>query len=189
MPRTVDIDERRLELATAAARVIARDGINRATVREVAAEAGLTSGALTHYFPDKRGLLRFTLENSLARRRSRGSQRDRLDALAALRSSLVDALPISEESKLHWVVTLAFCAQAAGDSDFMSLQRDAYRVFLTDVTRRVEATGRASGEAARWVAERLIAVLDGVAVQAMFDPDSWEPERQIAHVDAALAEI
>jgi hypothetical protein len=29
-------------------------------------------------------------------------------------------------------------------------------------------------------AEQLIAVADGIAVQALFDPDSWPPHRQLA---------
>lgn len=186
MPKVVDVDERRAELAQAAARVIARDGINAATMREVAAEAGWTTGTLTHYFPDKRALLRFTLDTSLEQRRGRGAARDDLAPERALRASLVDALPIDEEARLHWVVTLAFCAQAAGDAELAALQRDAYRTFRADVTARLRSAGWANARTAVAEAERLIAVLDGVALQALFDPESWPPRRQLAAVDAAL---
>ncbi|MET0910334.1 MAG: TetR family transcriptional regulator, partial [Ilumatobacteraceae bacterium] len=50
MPKVVDIQERRAELAAAAAQLIARAGVGAATMREVAAEAGWTTVALTHYF-------------------------------------------------------------------------------------------------------------------------------------------
>ena len=68
MPKVVDIDERRAELAAAAAQLIARAGVGAATMRDVAAEAGWTTGALTHYFADKRELLLFTFRSSLAQR-------------------------------------------------------------------------------------------------------------------------
>ena len=68
MPKVVDIAERRSELAAAAAQLIARSGVGAATIREVAAEAGWTTGALTHYFADKRELLLFTFASSLAER-------------------------------------------------------------------------------------------------------------------------
>ena len=68
MPKVVDVEARREELAAAAARVIARSGIASASMREVAAEAGWTTGTLVHYFRNKRELLRFTLESSLERR-------------------------------------------------------------------------------------------------------------------------
>ena len=189
MPKVVDIAERRAELGQAAARVIARDGINAATMREVAAEAGWSTGAVTHYFPDKRSLLRFTLEASLESRRGRGARRDGLHPDAALRASLVDSLPITAEARLHWVVTLAFCAQAAGDDELADLQRDAYRIFRDDVEARVRAAGRRTGRTAVVEAERLIAVLDGVSLQALFDPESWPARRQLAAVDAALSAI
>jgi AcrR family transcriptional regulator len=186
MPRAVDVDERRAELSLAAARVIARDGICAATMREVAAEAGWTTGTLTHYFPDKRALLRFTLESSLEQRRGRRPERDQLPPDQALRAALVDALPIEEDARLHWVVTLAFCAQAAGDPELGTIQRDAYRQFRQDVSERVVAAGRTTGRAAVREAERLIAVLDGIALQALFDPESWPPRAQVAAIEAAL---
>ena len=132
MPRIVDSEERRSELGAAAARVIARSGIAGATMREVAAEAGWTTGALTHYFADKQELLRFTLETSLRRRRARRPDRARLSPDEALRVSLLGALPTE--------------------------------------------------------AERLIALTDGIAIQALFDPENWSAERQIAALDAGLAD-
>ncbi|CAN5597508.1 TetR/AcrR family transcriptional regulator [soil metagenome] len=180
MPKVVDLTERRIELAAAAARVIARSGLGGATMREVSAEAGWTTGALTHYFADKRELLRFTLEESLDLRRARHEERGAMTPDDALRDTLVCALPIDDSSRLHWIVTVAFCAQAAGDTDLASIQRDAYRRFLGAVTSLVERTGRTDEP------EQLIALVDGIALQALFDPESWPPDRQLAMVDAAL---
>jgi AcrR family transcriptional regulator len=186
MPKVVDVEARRVELAIAAARVIARNGICGTTMRDVAAEAGWTTGALTHWFSDKRELLRFTLQTSLAVRR--GVPRDHLDPAAALEATLFAALPATEEARLHWIVTIAFCAQAAGDDDLAAIQRDAYRLFRDDVARLVAESGRAAGAAAsRIEAERLIAALDGIALQALFDPASWSKKRQHTALTAALA--
>jgi AcrR family transcriptional regulator len=186
VPRLVDHSERRHELAAAAARVIARSGVAGATLREVAAEAGWTTGALTHHFTGKRELLRFTLEASLEGRWARRQARRSLSPAEALRATLVDALPTDDASTLHWTVTMAFCAQASGDPELAITQRDAYREFRTDVAALVSAADIAHGEAAITEAERLIALLDGVALQALFDPETWPPSRQIAVIDAAL---
>lgn len=188
MPRTVDTEERRAELGAAAARVIARAGISGATMREVAAEAGWTTGALTHYFSDKGELLRFTLEASLARRRAQRPRPHGLNPHDALRASLMNALPTDEDSRLHWTVTVAFCAQASGDPRLAELQRDAYRDFLLGITSLVERADRAHGAEATAEASRLIALVDGIAVQALFDPESWPASRQISLLDAELAQ-
>ncbi len=185
MPRVVDIDQRRSELTDAAARVIARAGLEAATMREVAAEAGWTTGALTHYFDDKRELLLATFQASLASRRSlrpsrSGSPDDRL------RAALEGALPLDDDRLRHWLVTLACCTQASGDPALATAQRDAYREFRDHVTTLVaDADDVADGEPGA-VAEQLIAAADGIAIQALFDPASWPPGRQRAALDAAL---
>jgi AcrR family transcriptional regulator len=186
MPRTVDSEERRAELGAAAARVIARAGIAGVTMREVAAEAGWTTGALTHYFSGKADLLRFTLDTSLSRRRADRPRRDTLPADEALRAALVNALPTDEDSRLHWIVTVAFCAQAVADPDLAEAQRDSYRDFVRDIAHLVTRSGRATTEQATEEAERLIALTDGIAIQALFDPQRWPAPRQVEALDAGL---
>ena len=53
MARQADHVERRRLFAAAALNVISRDGLEGLTLREVAREAGFTTGALTHYFQSK----------------------------------------------------------------------------------------------------------------------------------------
>jgi DNA-binding transcriptional regulator YbjK len=65
MPKLVDHDERRRLIAQATWRVISRDGVRAASVRTVAAEAGLSAGALRHYFDDHPSLLLFAAQHSL----------------------------------------------------------------------------------------------------------------------------
>ena len=123
MPKVVDIEQRRQELAAAAAQLIARAGVGAATMRDVAAEAGWTTGALTHYFADKRELLLYTFRSSLAGRHvARGRRRD-LSPEDDLLESLEGALPLDDARRRHWMVTIAFCAQAAGDDELSEAQR------------------------------------------------------------------
>jgi len=184
MPKTVDVDVRRREIVEAAARLIADGGMEAATMRDIAAEAGWTTGVVNHYFTDKRDVLRRTLEHSLRQRRAErptsGTPAQRL------RAELASALPIDADGRRHWLVTLAFCTQAVGDAELGAVQRDAYRAFRTRITTLVERCrdGAAGGEP-----ERLIATVDGVALQAMFDDRSWPPARQLAVLDEVLTEL
>ncbi len=188
MPKIVDSDVRRLQLADATARLIARGGLGAATMRDVAAEAGLTTGSVTHYFADKRELLLFTLNASLQRRRGRRQSSAVVSPAAALHASLEGALPLDDDRYRHWMVTIAFCALAAGDAELAAVQRRAYREFRETVTEQLVQCGFAEKRARR-EAEWLIAVVDGVAVQALFDQESWPATRQSAMLQQALASI
>jgi AcrR family transcriptional regulator len=185
MPKVVDVDQRRSELADAAARVIARSGIDGASLREVAGEAGWTTGALSHYFANKSELLAFTLQASLDRRRSRHADRAAMAPIAALRSTLQSALPITPETTLHWIVTLAFAGQSSADTELAKIQRDAYLGFRATVAALVAAE-RGPHDSNDREAERLIALVNGIALQALFAPDLWTAQRQLAAFEAGF---
>jgi AcrR family transcriptional regulator len=179
MPKAVDTEERREALAAAAAQLIARAGIGAATMRDVAAEAGWTTGVLTHYFADKRELLLFTFRSSLARRHSAREARHGLTPNESLVGSLEGVLPLDDDRRRHWMVTIAFCAHAVDDEELAAAQRGAYREFRGYIAELVRLRPGVTAEAdAISLAERLIAVADGIAVQALFDPASWPAEKQ-----------
>ncbi len=202
MSKIVDVEARRLELAGAAARVIARSGTDGASLRSVAAEAGWTTGTLAHYFTNKRELLRFTLLTSLdSRRAERGVHIDDTP-IEAIRRTLVNVLPLTDDARLHWNVTVAFASYAVNDPELALVQRDAYRSFRTRLAEMVRAAAatraaHADGSAghadasdeteATETAERLIALLDGIALQSLFDPESWPSGRQLDALDTGLA--
>lgn len=189
MSKIVDVEQRRLELARATANVIARRGVAGASMREVASEAGWTTGTLAHYFTNKRELLAFTLETSLEQRRAQRGRLDDADTSDAIRSLLAVALPSDDEGRLHWTVTVAFAAHAAVDPELQRVQRDAYRSFRAHLVSLLvgDASSEAAVDAAIVEAERLIALVDGIALQALFDPETWPAERQQAALDAGLA--
>jgi AcrR family transcriptional regulator len=62
VPRIVDHDRRREEIARLAVRVIQRDGAESATVRGIASAGGFSIGVLSHYFRDKDELVGFAFQ-------------------------------------------------------------------------------------------------------------------------------
>ncbi|NKX50543.1 TetR family transcriptional regulator, partial [Arthrobacter deserti] len=98
MPKIVDHDQRRGELVNATWRIIARGGMEGATMREIAAEAGFANGALKPYFPPKDDLLTFAFGhvfNQTNRRMAAATAG--LEGLAALRAYCHEILPLDEE--------------------------------------------------------------------------------------------
>lgn len=62
MPKKVDHEARRLELAEALWRLTREQGWDAVSLRKVAAEAGVSMGMVQHYFTTKDEMLRFAME-------------------------------------------------------------------------------------------------------------------------------
>src|SRR5487761_871977 len=56
------VEDRREQIIDAAMRVFAQKGFSRATNRDVAREAGITTGLIYYYFDNKEALLQAVLE-------------------------------------------------------------------------------------------------------------------------------
>lgn len=79
MPKVVDHDGMRKRLLDAAGEMFAARGYAASGMRELAAAAGVSTGSLYHYFPDKR-----TLFEQLVERTVEGDLADLEEALGAL---------------------------------------------------------------------------------------------------------
>ncbi|MGY1848986.1 TetR/AcrR family transcriptional regulator [Blastococcus sp. SYSU DS1021] len=122
MPRSVDPDERRRTIAEALWRVVARDGLAAATVRSVAAEAGLSLGAVTPFFDGQEALhlfaMRLVVERTaarVARLDPQGSPREVAEQL------LTAAMPLTEETRQEAAVYYAFLARARVSPSFRAV--------------------------------------------------------------------
>ncbi|SHH01296.1 TetR/AcrR family transcriptional regulator [Streptoalloteichus hindustanus] len=128
MPKLVDHDQRRAELARVVWEVIGRDGIEAATVRRIAEEAGLSIGGLRHYFDSQRGLLRFAAE---AVGRSVGARvtellRADLSGVDRARALLAEMLPLDADRRVEADVWLACLVRARTDASMGDLRGIAW---------------------------------------------------------------
>ena len=126
MPKIVDHDQRRLELVDATWRIIARLGIESATMREIALEAGFANGALKPYFPTKDDLLTFAFGHVFNRTNERIAEVTAGQAgLAALRAFCVEVLPLDEERINEARIVIPFWQKAINDPDKATIHRES----------------------------------------------------------------
>ncbi|MFI1968262.1 TetR family transcriptional regulator [Streptomyces cinnamoneus] len=120
MPKRVDRDERRHRIAEALWRIACDRGLDGASLRDVAAEAGISLGQLQHYFRSKDEMLLFALDHigELATRRIRA----RLEALPGvpaprtlLRETMTEILPLDDRRRSGQLVEVAYVARAVHD--------------------------------------------------------------------------
>src|SRR5438876_6509177 len=136
MPKIVDWDARRDEILAATWRVIARDGIARATIRAIAREANCSRGILAHYFDDKADILGSALVMShrrvVARMEARAAG---LTGLAALRLVMLEALPPDEQRDLEAQTEISFWRPPLGNPELRELQHAELHRFADPLRR------------------------------------------------------
>ncbi|MEU8247860.1 TetR family transcriptional regulator C-terminal domain-containing protein [Nonomuraea sp. NPDC048916] len=195
MPKVVDPAERRLLLAEAVLRVMRRDGLEQASVRNVAREAGLSMGSLRHYFASQSELMVFAFRTVIDRIESRLT---RLEPEPAPRrraqNVLTELLPLDEERQAENEVWLAFASRAMVDPLLEALRDEGYdalRAGCQAIVADLSAAGLAPTDVSA-EAERLHALLDGLAVHAAMRPDIHTAESLTTaiarHLDALATE-
>jgi AcrR family transcriptional regulator len=92
------VEDRREQIAEAALRVFAQKGFMRATNKDIAHEAGITTGLIYHYFDSKEALLKAIVEmqSPVHLTRSLSSQMLALDPETLIRSLLLQMVAVVE---------------------------------------------------------------------------------------------
>jgi AcrR family transcriptional regulator len=187
VPKIVDHEQRREDLGDAVWRVIRRDGVDGASVRRVAQEASCSPGSLRHYFASQSELIAFAMRLVVDR------IEDRIAALAtpedpreAVEHVLFELLPLDDQRRAENEVWLAFAGRALIDPalrTYLEEIDDALRAACTSAIARLVGAGRAHPDIDEPLeAERLHALLDGLALHTATRPDHMSPQRIIAVV-------
>ncbi|WP_214410958.1 TetR/AcrR family transcriptional regulator [Sphaerisporangium fuscum] len=194
MPKIVNHQERRAEVVDAARRVILREGIDAATTRAIAKEAGYSNGVLTHYFADKDEILLSALRSS--HRRIVHRLKNKLTGhtgLSALREVLLDNLPLDEERTQETALEVGFWGRSLAGGTLLEVQREEaaeLRYLVRTLLDAAEAAGEIStGEDLDDVTERLLALVDGLSVHRLLYPDRLPPEALVRLMTAELERL
>ena len=176
MPKIVDHDERRLELVDATWRIIARLGIEGATMREIALEAGFANGALKPYFPTKDTLLEFAFGHVFNRTNQRVARvTEGKSGLQALRAFCLEVLPLDEELINEARIVIPFWQKAINDPQKAEIHQQSMEEWLAAI-RRYLAEARDAGDVRAAVddatlASQLLNMLLGAQIAAALAAD------------------
>ncbi len=195
MPKVVDHDARRAEIAGAAARAVDEYGLDRVRLTDVARAAGCTTGSIGHYFPGKDAVLIAALEHALAGIVVSGAEGEAgidLAGASAFIEHVCAFLPITESNQRYWRIWLAFCGRAAHDPRLARVHQRAYAELQRGLLDGMSARGLDRlpelGDLED-TAAAVMAVLDGVGLRAVLEPDEWPVERQRTVVSTLLSAV
>ncbi|WP_433249155.1 TetR/AcrR family transcriptional regulator [Streptosporangium sp. CA-135522] len=204
MPKIVDPQERRRAVVEAVFRVVERDGLEQASLRNVAAEAGLAIGSVRHYFTTHSELMVFAMRAMSERVTGRlVAHADRLlNADAPLTPHerwetavcmLAEVLPLDGERRREAVVWLAFVTAARTRPELRPHADELYDGLLALTTRVLEGARRAGrlrlDADITLEARSLCALLDGMSLQAVLHPGRLDPETMLSVLRRHLAAL
>jgi AcrR family transcriptional regulator len=177
MPRYVNHDARRRHIAATAAELVGTRGLEALTFRNVAEAAGSSTTVLTHYFTDKRDLLRSTFETVAERSGTRFDEAQRQGG--SLRECLEALLPLDPERQSEWRLLTCYWGMAVSDPAAAGEQARHVR----SAQRRIESLLRQHypqivGAELEVVARRLVTLVHGLGAHSALDPGHWSPADQ-----------
>ncbi|RZS43468.1 TetR family transcriptional regulator [Herbihabitans rhizosphaerae] len=202
MPKIVDPEARRRDVAEAVFRVVARDGFASASLRNVADEAGLAIGSVRHYCGSHEQLMAIAFDalndSFTARFMPHVGKVETTEPRSPERQALVEAmlaefLPLDEQRTREIVVWLEFSIAARGDSRYRPYVR-RISSGMRMIVRRILDGSRDAGQLAGDIdldeeTDRLAALIDGLALTAVTTPEAIPPERTMEVLRAHLGTL
>jgi AcrR family transcriptional regulator len=195
VPKQVDREQRRRALAEAVFSVIGARGLEAVSLRDVAEQAGVSMGAVQHYFASKDEMLLFALTEMRARM---------LDRLQTALSQLVEPtrretirqaarvmLPVDEPSRQEACVNIAFFSAATVTPAYAELLREGYARVLAASRTHLRAAADA-GETRKGIDVDREATALYFLAQGLIGPiliGLFTPDEALTLIDHQLARI
>ena len=188
MPRTTVELQRREQILAAACDVVSEIGFKSLRVVDVAKRAGTSTGTVPYYFDTKTALMRAAFEWNFTRsiERRRHLLEDVDDPRERLRVFVDSYLPNDSQTVHAWRVWAELWVEAMHDSELQDLNEHVYgewRRIIAGVIRDGQVAGQFRPEDPVIVANALIGMIDGLALQVLAGSHSMTAERmrQVCH--------
>jgi TetR/AcrR family transcriptional repressor of bet genes len=189
MPKIVDHDQRRDQIALVACRVVAENGFDQATIVRIAREAGYTTGMVAHYFDTKQDIIIAALRLILRRIEERLTKPSG-DAQADLLTVLSEALPIDEQRYIECAFWTAFWGQVSADKRLKRINawvhREYMRLFERCLSEGWTLWPQLTPATREQVLRSVVTFINGVTASAVASQSDWPPAKQVEQLRLQL---
>ncbi|WP_051710934.1 TetR/AcrR family transcriptional regulator [Streptomyces sp. NRRL S-350] len=189
MPRQVDHEERRHRIAEAVCLLADEHGLEGVTLRDVAARAQVSMGAVQRCFRSKEEMLVFTLgnigERITERARARLIRSPAQSAATALGHAVAEVALLREEHHAEARVWLAFIAQAVVSEPLADTLKANYAALHETFTRLIREAGESARRTApidpQREAHTLLALADGLTTHVLIGRLTSQEAQDVLH--------
>jgi AcrR family transcriptional regulator len=170
---------RRAQLTAAAYKVVAQKGYNDFTIKDIALEAGLSTGLVHYYFKNKEDLLFKLLKEMNAKLRD--NLKKALSELSEPKDKLMafceEALALVDKEKAYFYVLIDFWAQINHDTKIRQANIklfQSYRDEIAAIIHEGTAKGVFTVEDVKPTSVIIIALIQGTIIQYAIDHDAFD---------------
>ena len=189
MPKIVDHEKRREEIALVACRVVAAYGFEQATIVRIAREAGYTTGMVAHYFDTKQDIIVAALRLILRRIEERLTPAGAQSAPNLL-TLLSEALPMDDTRYIECAMYMAFWGQVPADRRLKGvnawLHREYLRLFERCLARGWPEWRGWPAATREQVLRSVVTFINGITASTVASRSEWTPARQVAQLRLQL---
>ncbi|MFI7028882.1 TetR/AcrR family transcriptional regulator [Microbispora rosea] len=192
MPKQVDHRERRETIARALWRVVEQRGIAHASVREVAQEAGISHGAVQHYFATREEMLVFAMDFASEQTSLRVAKGVRElgnppHPRDMLRVMLTEMLPLHPDARATSRMSAAYVLEALHNPNIHTRARDGLahgRDLIEQIVRQAITDGHISPDRDPAIETDLLLTLTGLT--PLIELSVIEPQEALTAVNQHL---
>ena len=181
-------------IVEATMRVLARQGYAHTSLMDIANEVGMSKGAVHYHFPTKEALITQVLEASLeaVAERTRKVWTAGANPLLAMRSALRELWAVRASLSDDVKVVSDLLAQSMHDANLRQPLASYYRIAFSQVEeqlRNAQALGLRPKIDPAFVPRILHALLDGMWLQKIVDPESIADEQVVGALETIAASL
>ncbi|MFB6718411.1 MULTISPECIES: TetR/AcrR family transcriptional regulator [unclassified Streptomyces] len=195
MPKQVDHRERREAIARALWRTVEQRGIAHASVREVAQEAGISHGAVQHYFATREEMLVFAMDfasEQTSRRVTENITRlgDPPHPRDTLRAMLTEILPLHPDARATSRMSTAYVLEALHNTSIHTRARDGLahgRDLIEQIVRQAITDGHISPDHDPATETNLLLALTGLT--PLIELSVITPQEALTAIDQHLSRL
>lgn len=182
-------------IVEAATRVLARQGYARTSLMDIANEVGMSKGAVHYHFPTKEALIAQVLETACeaVAERTRRVLPTGENPLVALRSALQELWRVRAELSNEIKVVADLLAQSVHDESLRQPLSAYYRFASAQVEEHLRVNVLALGLRLKiepsFIPRIMHALLDGLLMQRIVDPESITDERVLQSLETLVISL
>ena len=179
--RALNLEATRAALIAVARQHFARDGYTRTEINQIAADAGVTTGAIYHHFTNKKGLFRAVaeqLEMEILETASAGDATDMWQRLRAGLDTLIDVCAAQDIQRIVFIEA----PQVIGPEEWREIELQYAYGATRLILEHLMATRVLRRFPVDLIARTFLAVLAEAAAEVARAPGNREIRKQVGHM-------